>query len=293
MTLAHTIGSLRISGNAFTEAGLAACWRTAERSATRLTVPTKAGDIVYRRWACPSPSRDTLILVHGGSGNWLHWMPVIPLLVAHRDVVALDLPGFGESARAPHRDLDEIAQGLLAVLSDLACDTPSIAAFSFGAVVAAVALASSSAHIPVHLLAPAGLGRSHLPENLLRGWRSPNAEVQLAIHRQNLAGAMTTSRVEIVASAVEAYAQGIEAARFDSRAASFSNRLEQLLPKLTLRSALWAERDAFMAPDIARRVALVEAAHPRAQQRIVPGSGHWLQLDAPDAVVEWLAPNAA
>ena len=287
------MGSILIGGSAFTDAGLAARWQEAERSATRLTVPTRAGDIVYRRWDCPSPGRDTLVLVHGGSGSWLHWMPVIAPLAARRDVVALDLPGFGESARAPHRDLDEIAQGLLAVLSDLACGTPSIAAFSFGAVVTAVALTSSSARIPLHLLAPAGFGRSHLSENLLRSWRSPNAEVRLAVHRRNLETAMVASAAHTDTGAIKAYAQGIEVARFDSREASFSDRLERSLPDLTLRSVLWAERDAFMAPDIARRAALVEAAHPQTRQRIVPGSGHWLQLDAPDAVVEWLTSNTA
>src|SRR5688572_13663244 len=42
-----------------------------------------------------------LLLVHGGSGSWLHWWRNIePLSMSHR-VIAIDLPGFGESNDVP------------------------------------------------------------------------------------------------------------------------------------------------------------------------------------------------
>jgi pimeloyl-ACP methyl ester carboxylesterase len=37
------------------------------------------------------------LLVHGLSGNWQNWLENIPRLAAERRVVALDLPGFGQS----------------------------------------------------------------------------------------------------------------------------------------------------------------------------------------------------
>lgn len=42
------------------------------------------------------------VLVHGMGGRWQHWLPAIPSLAEHRRVVALDLPGFGQSP--PPRD---------------------------------------------------------------------------------------------------------------------------------------------------------------------------------------------
>ncbi|MET0698181.1 MAG: alpha/beta fold hydrolase [Mycobacterium sp.] len=38
-----------------------------------------------------------LLLVHGLGSNWRNWEPVLPLLTREREVIALDLPGFGDS----------------------------------------------------------------------------------------------------------------------------------------------------------------------------------------------------
>ena len=42
-------------------------------------------------------SGEPLVLVHGIGSCWRCWDPVVPLLREHHDVIALDLPGFGES----------------------------------------------------------------------------------------------------------------------------------------------------------------------------------------------------
>jgi pimeloyl-ACP methyl ester carboxylesterase len=38
-----------------------------------------------------------LLLVHGLGGSWRSWMPVIHKLAAHREVIAIDLPGHGKT----------------------------------------------------------------------------------------------------------------------------------------------------------------------------------------------------
>jgi pimeloyl-ACP methyl ester carboxylesterase len=42
-----------------------------------------------------------LVLLHGLGGSWRSWELVLDDLAAHREVVALDLPGFGESPPLP------------------------------------------------------------------------------------------------------------------------------------------------------------------------------------------------
>ena len=42
-------------------------------------------------------SGDALLLMHGIGSRWQVWIPVLDRLAAERTVIALDLPGFGES----------------------------------------------------------------------------------------------------------------------------------------------------------------------------------------------------
>jgi len=41
---------------------------------------------------------DPLLLIHGIGASHRCWSPVVPRLAEHHDVLALDLPGFGESS---------------------------------------------------------------------------------------------------------------------------------------------------------------------------------------------------
>lgn len=38
-----------------------------------------------------------LLLIHGLGGSWKSWMPVLEKLAAHREVIAIDLPGHGKT----------------------------------------------------------------------------------------------------------------------------------------------------------------------------------------------------
>jgi len=41
------------------------------------------------------------VLVHGLGGNWRSWRPILDGLAAEREVIAIDLPGHGDSVRLP------------------------------------------------------------------------------------------------------------------------------------------------------------------------------------------------
>ncbi len=42
-----------------------------------------------------------LLLVHGLGASWPSWSPILDDLATHRDVIAIDLPGFGDSPPLP------------------------------------------------------------------------------------------------------------------------------------------------------------------------------------------------
>jgi pimeloyl-ACP methyl ester carboxylesterase len=54
-------------------------------------------ELNYRR----TGAGESLVLIHGIGSRWQVWSPVLDRLAAHRDVVALDLPGFGDSPMPP------------------------------------------------------------------------------------------------------------------------------------------------------------------------------------------------
>src|SRR5690606_29371629 len=89
------------------------------------------GTMVWRCWGQGRP----LVLLHGGSGSWTHWLRNIEALAASgRQVWAPDLPGFGDSAPpAGGNDADAAAEPLADGLRELIGEGPhEIVAFSFG-----------------------------------------------------------------------------------------------------------------------------------------------------------------
>jgi len=66
--------------------------RVAERSkSTRVSVANMTLNHVRRGSGSP------LLLVHGLGAGWRSWTPILDELARHREVIAIDLPGFGET----------------------------------------------------------------------------------------------------------------------------------------------------------------------------------------------------
>lgn len=42
-----------------------------------------------------------ILLIHGLGSSWRNWQPVMPMLSAQREVIAIDLPGYGDSPPLP------------------------------------------------------------------------------------------------------------------------------------------------------------------------------------------------
>lgn len=46
---------------------------------------------------------EPLLLIHGAGSDWRVWEPVMDLLASEREVIAVDLPGHGDSLRSWRR----------------------------------------------------------------------------------------------------------------------------------------------------------------------------------------------
>ena len=97
-----------------------------------------------------------IVLVHAGVADRGMWDAIWPELTGERDVIRLDLRGFGHSARRPTKAVSHPVD-VLDTLSELGVDRFHLVGASFGAGVAVeVALTRPSAVASLLLAAPAG-----------------------------------------------------------------------------------------------------------------------------------------
>jgi pimeloyl-ACP methyl ester carboxylesterase len=71
-----------------------AVWHVWHRSTNVAESSIKAPDNANDADALTKP----LVLLHGGSGSWTHWLRNVEHLSQFRTVWALDIPGFGDSS---------------------------------------------------------------------------------------------------------------------------------------------------------------------------------------------------
>jgi pimeloyl-ACP methyl ester carboxylesterase len=76
-----------------------------------------------------------LLLLHGLGSCKEMWRPLIPLLAREREVVAVDMPGFGASPRGP-RTVEGLAEALAEFVAGLGLAGPHVAGNSLGGGVA-------------------------------------------------------------------------------------------------------------------------------------------------------------
>jgi len=113
--------------------------------------------LVYTRSGAGAP----LVLLHGIGLDRRSWDPVVPALARNFDVIAVDLPGFGDSAPG-QADPKALAEAVAGLLTELGVTSPHLAGNSLGGWVA-LELAGLSPVASLTLLSPAGLWKRHTP----------------------------------------------------------------------------------------------------------------------------------
>ncbi|WP_329023079.1 MULTISPECIES: alpha/beta fold hydrolase [unclassified Streptomyces] len=110
--------------------------------------------VAYER----SGSGEPLLLLHGIGHHRQAWDPVIPILSVEREVIAVDLPGFGASPALPDGvpyDLATVAPVLIGFCEAIGVDRPHVAGNSLGGLLA-LELGRTKAVRSVTALSPAG-----------------------------------------------------------------------------------------------------------------------------------------
>ena len=258
--------------------------------ATRLETPCGGGAMVWHVWQPVRPTgRPPVVLLHGGSGSWTHWLRNIDaLLAAGRQVYAADLPGFGDSALpASGSDADvlpePVEQGLQLLLGDAACE---LVAFSFGGMVAGFIAAQFPARAQRLVLVGApGLGVASRNTITLTRWRHLSDPVEReAVHRQNMAALMLRRPESITALALRLHSDNTLRDRMKGRHLAYSDVLAQTLADVRCPvHAIYGREDALYRQ---RQDALPQAFNAAQDFRglqWIEGAGHWVQFEQPAA----------
>ena len=252
--------------------------------ARRHAAPCGDGELVWHTWG--HEDGEPLLLLHGGSGSWTHWIRNVEALAASgRRVVVPDLPGFGDSARPPAgQDADAVAPALADALPRMVGDgAVDVAGFSFGGLCGALMAASRPERVRRLVLVGApglGLRSRRLP---LTSWREQETvEGRMAAHRANLATLMIHDPDRIDALAVALQAANVPRDRMHRRKLALTDILAQTLPRIRCPvAAVYGEQDALYRETLDALEPLLARAPAFTELVFVRGAGHWVQYEAP------------
>ena len=250
------------------------------------------GPMVWHEWGHESLDQgaSTLVLLHGGSGSWTHWIRnVAPLVADGFHVLAVDLPGFGDSALPENGgDVDALIEPLHAAWQMLrASDHVSFLGFSFGGMTAALWLAAYPQDATnLILVGSPGLGIKSPHRVPLKGWRHlPTQALQLEAHRHNLLALMLHDENKLDELAMTVHRLNVARDRMPRRRLSGTPIVADALPLIACPvHVMYGEWDALYQGCMTDVENLVKNITPQLTSwQLVAGSGHWVQFEAPEA----------
>jgi 2-hydroxy-6-oxonona-2,4-dienedioate hydrolase len=253
-----------------------------DRVSTRHATPNGAAELVWRIWGNGYP----LVLMHGGTGSWMHWVRNIEDLSRDFMLIVPDLPGSGESGSpaAPisaKRIALTMRDGLKTIIGP---DTGfALAGFSMGGLIAGyLAHLSDACAQCLVLVGSTGTNTPRATMTPLQSWRRlPTEQEKRAAHRKNLGILMIHDPGKIDDLAVYIQSKNAEVSRVRGKHVSHTGSLAQSLSGFPGRLAgIWGEHDATAAPYLAERKAFLQQIQPQSSFDIVPGAGHWVQYEA-------------
>ena len=237
-----------------------------------------------------------LVLVHGTPFSSVVWRRIAPHLARHRRVYYWDLLGYGRSEMRDGQDVSLGVQNrvLSALLDHWGLDAPDVVAHDFGGTTALrTHILDQREFRSLTLIDPVAIGPSGSP--FVRAahdheavFAALPAYIHAAILRAYIRGAAHAPLADAdLDRYVEPWLGDVGQPAFYRQIAQMSDRftdeIEDRYAEVRCPAQiLWGEEDAWIPPargdELARRI-------PGAALRRVPGAGHLVQEDAPEAIV--------
>lgn len=229
-----------------------------------------------------------LLLVHGFSGSKENWLPLMPHLVGRHRVIAVDLPGWGETTRLPDADYGIPAQAgrLVDFIAALGLQRPVLVGHSMGGFIAGIVGARHpDAVSALVLVAPAGVRfrANEFAQRVLAGQTPFNVADRAGWAR--LVGDLFEQPPWLPPRVVDALiARNVANHAFHDRAIEVIRRgdnaflLERELPLLrTPLAVIWCEKDRVLDASSVDAFRYV----PGARIELLPDCGHMPMMEVP------------
>jgi pimeloyl-ACP methyl ester carboxylesterase len=245
-------------------------------------------------------SGEPLLLIHGIGSQWQVWEPVLGLLTPHRDVIAIDLPGFGATPR-PLAGIPAGPNSLVSLvgeyLDEIGVARPHVAGNSLGGLIS-LELAKRKLVRSATVLSPAGFANR-------RETFAARAQLRIAVRGARLAAPRADALLRSKFGRTLAFnllvahpthispAQAADATRALADAPWFDSTLPTVGPRAFESNGrtdvpvtiAWGERDRVLPPRQADRAARML---PAARMVTLYGCGHVPTYDDPEQVAQIL-----
>jgi pimeloyl-ACP methyl ester carboxylesterase len=240
-----------------------------------------------------SGSGEPLVLIHGFGSFRGSWQPVLPLLEREREVIAIDLPGFGDSPPdVDHPTPARLAARVARFMDELGLDRPHVAGLSMGGWIA-LELNKMGKTRSACAICPAGFwnGRERaFCKASLRNTRATlrvarpllprlfeSAAMRRSMNRQYLEHADRLSREDVLETTGKfAGASGFDATVDALHEGHFTGAAQVTSPA----TVAWGDKDKLLLPRQADRA---RRAVPQARHVRLAGCGHLTVVDDPEA----------
>jgi 2-hydroxy-6-oxonona-2,4-dienedioate hydrolase len=256
-----------------------------ESQSQRLGTPCADGELVWRRWGDGTP----MVLLHGGTGSWTHWIRNVLALAGEHSVWVPDMPGFGDSASPPKGANVGVLADIVALGLDrlLAGEKVDLVGFSFGGLVAGhLAAERPDLVAQLTLVGAGGLGLREGKRLPLVAWRHlKHDEERMGAHRHNLERLMLWDEAKVDALALHIQAQNAARSRINS--GPFSRGDVLLEPLSRVRAPLlgiWGRHDSTAGGKLNEVEPILKRTDPRATVAVVEAAGHWVIYEAAETV---------
>jgi pimeloyl-ACP methyl ester carboxylesterase len=257
--------------------------------------------LAYERHGSGPP----LVLLHGVGHRRQAWNAVLDLLTPHRTVIAVDLPGHGESPPlrpGSQLPVQAIAEQVIGLLGELGLDRPNVAGNSLGGALALLAAVHGRA-ATVTTLSPAGFWASRRQISYARAVFTSMQLTGAAARPLLPALARTTAGRALLHAAIVARPSKLTPEQAEGDALAFLRARDAVgalladplsftavIPPGVPVTIAWGTRDRLLPPSQAR---VARRRLPQARFVPLPGCGHVPMTDDPWLVARVLLDGSA